>query len=106
MKVKEKTTRGSNRHPDIFADPNINSSTSSEQNEGFANPTEPNINSSTSSKQNKGLTKPKGIKLKEKTIQGASRPTGGLEKAKSKRKRKLRKVDNPVALQPDGTSMV
>ncbi|XP_044338140.1 uncharacterized protein [Triticum aestivum] len=102
MKVKEKTARGSNRHPDIFADPNINPSTSSEQNEGFANPTEPNINSCTSSKQNKGLAKPKGIKLKEKTIQGASRPIGGLEKAKSKRKRK---VDNPVALQPHGTSM-
>ncbi|EMS59554.1 hypothetical protein TRIUR3_01195 [Triticum urartu] len=102
MKVKEKTARGSNRHPDIFTDPNINSSTSSEQNEGFANPTERNINSCTSSKQNKGLAKPKGIKLKEKTIQGASRPIGGLEKAKSKR---TRKVDNPVALQPHGSSM-
>ena len=41
------------------------------------------MNSSTSSKQNEGLPKPKGVKLKEKTIQGASRPVGGLEKAKS-----------------------
>ncbi|KAI5010047.1 hypothetical protein ZWY2020_012184 [Hordeum vulgare] len=114
MKVKEKTTRGSNRFPDIVADPNINSSTSSEQHEGFANPKginvkedcsriKKNINSSTNSKQNKGLAQPKGMKLKEKTIEGASRPIGGLEKAKSKRKRK---VDNPVAVQPHGTLMV
>uniref|UniRef100_A0A3B6AUW0 Uncharacterized protein n=1 Tax=Triticum aestivum TaxID=4565 RepID=A0A3B6AUW0_WHEAT len=103
MKVKEKTARGSNRHPDIVADPNINSSTSSEQNVEFASPKDPNMNSSTSSKQNEGLPKPKGVKLKEKTIQGASRPVGGLEKAKSSRKRK---VDDHVALQPHGTSTV
>ncbi|KAE8801114.1 Transposon protein [Hordeum vulgare] len=102
MKVKEKTARGSNRFPDIVADPNNNSSTSSGQHEGFANPKEKNINSSTNSEQNKGLAKPKGMKFKEKTIEGASRPIGGLEKAKSKRKRK---VDNPVAVQPHGTLM-
>ena len=38
----------------IVADPNINSSTSSEQNEGFANPT--------------------GNKVKKKTVRGSSRP--------------------------------
>uniref|UniRef100_A0A8I6X292 Uncharacterized protein n=1 Tax=Hordeum vulgare subsp. vulgare TaxID=112509 RepID=A0A8I6X292_HORVV len=104
MKVKEKTARGSNRFPDIVADPNNNSSTSSGQHEGFANPKGiKHINSSTNSEQNKGLAKPKGMKFKEKTIEGESRPIGGLEKAKSKRKRK---VDNPVAVQPHGTLMV
>ena len=37
------------------------------------------MNSSTSSKQNEGIAKPKGVKLKDKTIQGASRPVGGLD---------------------------
>jgi hypothetical protein len=62
-----------------------------------------NINSFTTLEQNMGIAKPRGIKVKEKTVQGSKRPVGGLEKAKPKRKNK---VDDYVELQPHGTSTV
>ncbi|KAM0864479.1 hypothetical protein ACQ4PT_043894 [Festuca glaucescens] len=60
-----------------------------------------NIDCSRISKHNEGLAKPKGIKVKEKTTKGSSRPVGGFEKATGKRKKNM---DNNVQVQPQGTS--
>jgi hypothetical protein len=61
------------------------------------------IDSSRISKHNQGLSNPKGIKIKEKTTNGSTRPVGGFEKATSKKKKKM----NPtVQLPPQSGSMV
>jgi zinc finger SWIM domain-containing protein 3 len=62
------------------------------------------IDSSRVSKHNEGLVEPKGIKVKEKDVQGSRRPIGGLEKAKSKKKKK-NNTENAQPL-PHGASMV
>jgi zinc finger SWIM domain-containing protein 3 len=62
-----------------------------------------NIDPSRISKHNQGLGNPKGIKVKEKSTNGSTRPVGGFEKATSKKKKKM----NPtVQLQPQSGSMV
>jgi hypothetical protein len=45
------------------------------------------IDCSRISKHGEGLAKPKGIKVKEKTTKGASRPIGGFEKQPERRKK-------------------
>jgi hypothetical protein len=45
------------------------------------------IDSGRISKHNEGLVEIKGIKVKEKDVRGSRRPIGGLEKAKSKKKK-------------------
>ena len=57
-----------------------------------------NIDSSRVSKHNEGLERPKGMKVKEKTARGSARPIGGLEKAKTKKKKK---IDDSLQLQPE-----
>ena len=49
----------------------------------------PNIDSTRVSKHNEGLHMPRGIKVKEKTVRGSARPVGGLEKAKTTKKKKI-----------------
>lgn len=57
-----------------------------------------NIDSSRVSKHNEGLERPRGMKVKEKTVRGSARPVGGLEKAKTKKKKK---IDDSLQLQPE-----
>jgi len=56
-----------------------------------------NIDSSRVSKHNEGLCRPRGMKVKEKTVRGSARPVGGLEKAKTTKKKK---IDDSLQLQP------
>ncbi|XP_073354325.1 protein FAR1-RELATED SEQUENCE 9-like isoform X1 [Aegilops tauschii subsp. strangulata] len=58
----------------------------------------PNIDSTRVSKHNEGLHMPRGIKVKEKTVRGSVRPVGGLEKAKTTKKKK---IDDSLRLQPE-----
>lgn len=61
------------------------------------------IDCSRISKHGEGLAKPKGIKVKEKTTKGASRPIGGFEKATGKKKKNM---DNTIHVQPEGVATV
>jgi hypothetical protein len=60
------------------------------------------IDPSRISRHNEGLVKPIGIKVKEKSVRGSSRPVGGFEKATKKKK----KTNTAVQLQPQSTTMV
>ena len=57
-----------------------------------------NIDSTRVSKHNEGLHMPRGIKVKEKTVRGSVRPVGGLEKAKTTKKKK---IDDSLQLEPE-----
>jgi hypothetical protein len=60
------------------------------------------IDASRVSKHKEGLVEIKGIKVKEKDVRGSRRPIGGLEKAKSKKKKNTQNAQQ----QPHATSMV